>query len=72
MATDKSWISYLSEKSNWGKRIDSDTRYLMYYSLAKHLREEFNYTNVALCKETLSIWDRLGMDYRKIKCNCLL
>ena len=72
MATDKSWISSLSEKSNWGKRIDSDTRYLMYYSLAKHLREEFNYTNVALCKETLSIWDRLGMDYRKIKCNCLL
>jgi spore photoproduct lyase len=72
MATDKSWISYLSEKSNWGKRIDSDTRYLMYYSLAKHLKEEFNYTNVALCKETLSIWDRLGMDYRKIKCNCLL
>ena len=71
MAADKSWISYLSEKSNWGKRIDSDTRYLMYYSLAKHLKEEFNYTNVALCKETLSIWDRLGMDYRKIKCNCL-
>jgi len=72
MATDKSWVEYLSEKSNWGKRIDSDTRYLMYYSLAKHLEEEFNYTNVALCKETLSIWDRLGMDYRKIKCNCLL
>jgi spore photoproduct lyase len=72
MATDRSWISYLSEKSNWGKRIDSDTRYLMYYSLAKHLKEEFNYTNVALCKETLSIWDRLGMDYKKIKCNCLL
>ncbi len=72
MATDKSWISYLSEKSNWGKRIDSNTRYLMYYSLAKHLKEEFNYANVALCKETLSIWDRLGMDYRKIKCNCLL
>ncbi|MCX5994658.1 MAG: hypothetical protein NTV59_01465 [Chloroflexi bacterium] len=72
MATDKSWISYLSEKSNWGKRIDSDIRYLMYCSLAKYLKEEFNYTNVALCKETLSIWDRLGMDYRKIKCNCLL
>jgi len=72
MATDKSWISYLSEKSNWGKRIDSDTRYLMYDSLAKHFKEEFNYTNVALCKETLSIWNRLGMDYRKIKCNCLL
>ena len=23
------------------------------------------------CKETLAMWAKLGMDYRKIKCNCV-
>ena len=72
MATDKSWVAYLSEKSNWGKRIDSDTRYLMYRVLIQCLKDRFDYTDVALCKETINIWDKLGMDYKEIKCNCLL
>jgi spore photoproduct lyase len=72
MATDKSWVDYLSEKSNWGKRIDFNTRYRMYFEVMRYLKEKFSYTDIALCKETLSIWDKLGMDYRKIKCNCLL
>jgi spore photoproduct lyase len=72
MATDKSWVDYLSEKSNWGKRIDFNTRYLMYSAIIQYLKEKLDYSNVALCKETLGIWNKLGMDYRKIKCNCLL
>ena len=71
-ATDKSWVSYLSEKSNWGKRIDSSVRHLMYNKVIRYLKEKYKYNNVALCKETLDMWNRLGMDYRKIKCNCLL
>ena len=72
MSPDKSWVDYLSEKSNWGKRIDSDTRYLMYHTLMEYIRDKFDYTNVALCKETVGVWDRLGMDYTKIRCNCIL
>lgn len=72
MATDRSWVEYLSEKSNWGKRIDSDTRHLMYHILIQYLKDEFQYTDVALCKETITIWNKLGMDYKKITCNCLL
>jgi spore photoproduct lyase len=72
MATDKSWVSYLCEKSNWGKRVDFNTRYLMYFEVIRYLKDKFDYTNVALCKETLGIWNKLGMDYRKIKCNCIL
>jgi spore photoproduct lyase len=72
MANDKSWVCYLSERSNWGKRVDFNTRYIMYLEVIQYLKEKFGYTDVALCKETLSIWGRLGMDYRKIKCNCLL
>lgn len=69
---DKSWVHYLTEKSNWGKRIDSNARYWMYFTVIDYLRRNYNYHNVALCKETVSIWERLGLNYKKIKCNCLL
>jgi len=26
---------------------------------------------VVLCKKILAIWAKLGMDYKKIKCNCV-
>jgi spore photoproduct lyase len=71
-ATDKSWVNYLSERSSWGKRIAFDTRYLMYYKAIDHLKEKYAYTDIGLCKETLQIWEKLGMDYRRIKCNCIL
>jgi len=71
-ATDKSWVEYLSENSNWGKRVESTTRYLIYKTIIGHLKERYLYNNIALCKETLSIWDKLGMDYKNIKCNCIL
>jgi spore photoproduct lyase len=71
-AADKSWVAYLSENSNWGNRIEANIRFLMYREVIDYLKETHNYTNVALCKETLEIWDKLGMDYRSIKCNCVL
>jgi len=70
-STDKSWLEYLKENSNWGKKIDFKTRYEMYAILINKLKESYNYSAVALCKETLAMWGRLGMDYRKIKCNCV-
>jgi spore photoproduct lyase len=71
-AIDKSWVEFLSERSSWGRRIKSDIRYRMYHQLIQYLRENYNYIDVALCKETLELWARLGMDYRRIKCNCIL
>jgi spore photoproduct lyase len=69
--SDKAWVEYLSEKSNWGKRVDFNTRYSMYNKLIEFLKEKHNYNDIALCKETLEIWGSLGMDYRNIKCNCV-
>jgi spore photoproduct lyase len=69
---DKTWVQYLSENSNWGKRIDSNARYWMFFTLINYLKENYNYSSIALCKETVSIWEKLGLDYKKIKCNCLL
>jgi len=70
-AKDKSWVEYLSERSNWGKRVDFSTSYLMYKTIIHYLKEKYDYDHVALCKETKGIWEMLGMDYRKIRCNCV-
>jgi len=70
-STDKSWVTYLKEGSSWGKKIDFKTRHDMYFTVINQLKEKYNYGEVALCKETLAMWGRLGMDYKKIKCNCV-
>jgi len=70
-AHDKSWIAYLSERSNWGKKINSETRTNMYYFILNYLSDAYSYNEVAFCKETKSIWRKLNKDYTKIKCNCV-
>ena len=71
-AKDKSWVVYLSERSGWGKKIDFDTRFRMYSEIIHYMSERYSYRDIGLCKETVEIWDKLGMDYRNIKCNCVL
>jgi len=71
-ASDKSWVAFLTEKSNWGKKIDFDLRHRLYSVIIDYLKDEYNFTKVALCKETMGMWDKLDMDYTKIQCNCLL
>jgi len=70
-STDKSWIKFLKERSNWGKKIDFGIRYAMYSTLIQELRTTYDFDEVALCKETIQIWDALKMDYRGIRCNCV-
>lgn len=69
--TDRSWVRYLKESSNWGRKIDSQTRYDMYSTMIRQLKERYKFTKIALCKETMQMWNSLKMDYRKIRCNCL-
>lgn len=68
---DNSWVAYLGEESGWGKKIEFDLRYLMYATTIKYLREKENYTNVAICKETKDMWQKLGMDWTNCRCNCV-
>jgi len=69
--TDKTWVKYLSEWSNWGRKIKFDLRYRMYLIIINYLKDNYNYKNVALCKESKEMWERLNMNYKKIKCNCV-
>jgi spore photoproduct lyase len=70
-STDKTWLEYLKEGSNWGKKVEFKTRYQMYVMIIKFLKKNYNYGEVALCKETIAMWDRLEMDYKRIRCNCI-
>jgi spore photoproduct lyase len=69
--SDKSWVKYLTESSNWGKKIDFQTRFDMYSEVIDYLRTKHNYEKVALCKETIEMWNSLKMNYRQIICNCV-
>ena len=68
--SDKSWVRYLKESSNWGKKIDFESRLAMYSTMIEYLKTKYNYTKVAVCKETVQMWNSLEMSYRKIHCNC--
>lgn len=70
-AKDKSWVQYLKEKSNWGKKIPVDTRLRLYSKIMNHLESKYNYLTIGFCKETVGMWDKLGLDYKEIGCNCI-
>ena len=68
---DTSWVKYLKEGSNWGRKIDFTTRYKMYTVIIEQLGNRYNYYNIALCKETKAMWEKLGMNWKRIRCNCV-
>jgi len=68
---DNSWKIYLKETSNWGKKVEFSVRFNMYSDLISYLQKKWDYNKIALCKETKAMWAKLGMDYKKIKCNCI-
>ncbi|AIS33165.1 radical SAM domain-containing protein [Methanobacterium formicicum] len=68
---DRSWVEYLDDKSNWGKKISFEKRYEMYKFMIDYLKKEHDYNSVGLCKETVKIWEKLKLDYKKIRCNCI-
>lgn len=70
-AKDKSWTTYLSERSGWGKKVDFELRHRMYLHLINYLKENYGYKKVGLCKETLGMWKKLNINYKKIRCNCV-
>lgn len=69
---DKSWTVYLKEYSNWGKKIDLKMRSRIYSYLIEYLASRYKYDKIALCKESVEVWEKLGLDWKNIKCNCLM
>jgi DNA repair photolyase len=69
--SDRSWVKYLTESSNWGKKIDFQTRLNLYSEVIDYLKSKYNYEKIGLCKETIEMWNSLKMNYKQIKCNCV-
>jgi len=69
---DKSWVDYLDDRSNWGKKISFSKRADMYNYIISYLEDKYDYQDIGLCKETIGMWQEVGKDYKKIKCNCIL
>lgn len=70
-SSDKSWVEYLDEISNWGKKISFGKRYEIYNFIIDYLEKKYDFKQIGLCKETVNMWDELGMDFREIRCNCI-
>jgi len=72
-AVDKSWVPYLAEKSNWGRKPPIEVRMRLYGTVIERLKDH-GFKNVAVCKDTLAVWkglaSRYGLDYQAMKCNC--
>ncbi|MEW6606362.1 MAG: spore photoproduct lyase family protein [bacterium] len=70
-SSDRSWVKFLTERSNWGQKIEFNLRYNAYKRVIDYLQEKYSYKKIALCKETKAMWKVLNMDYRQIRCNCI-
>lgn len=69
-AEDKSWVEYLGESSRWGKRIPFELRRETFAFIIDYLKKQYDFTDIALCKEPILMWESLGLDWRKCRCNC--
>jgi spore photoproduct lyase len=68
---DKTWVSFLNEGSNWGRKVSFALRKQMYLELSRYISEVYGYTRFALCKETKTMWNQLDLNYKNIICNCI-
>jgi len=68
---DKSWVDYLGERSEWGKRILFELRRQTFEVILDYLTEKHGYRKIALCKEPVMMWESLGLDWKDCGCNCV-
>ncbi len=71
-AKDKSWVEYLGESSKWGKRVPFKLRKEGFATLIDYLESQHGFEKVAICKEPVRMWESLGLNWRRCKCNCTL
>lgn len=75
---DRSWVSFLSKDlTGWGRKLPDDLRYTMYSTLINYLEDKYNFQEVGFCKESATMWKKLGLMAGKqpfwfsCKCNCV-
>lgn len=69
---DLSWTKYLEKKeTGWGWKLPFEIRHEVYRFLYdKLLALGFQSQKISMCKETLEMWEAMGLDYEPFTCNC--
>lgn len=71
VGVDMSWSNYFSEDSSWGQKLQFDQRKQIYRFFYDELKDrDYSTSKISLCKETESMWQDLGLDYRPRACSC--
>jgi spore photoproduct lyase len=69
-AKDKTWVPYLTEKSNWGKKPPHKQRLEMYEAVISKIRGHDRNVRIGICKETLAMYAALKLKPSEVRCNC--
>lgn len=65
------WADYFKEDSGWGKKLGFDQRLEIYSFFYDKLSAiGFDKSKITMCKETVNMWEKLGLKYMKSTCNC--
>lgn len=69
---DMSWARFFApEETGWGKKMSEPLRQEMYQYMIDKLKSiGFPLNRVTLCKETISLWEKLGFKVKRFNCNC--
>ena len=68
---DMHWTDYFREDSGWGKKLGLNQRLEIYSFFYDKLQAiGIDKSKVKMCKETVDIWEKLGLRYSPSTCNC--
>ena len=68
---DMSWTNFFNEDSGWGKKLDFKQRKDIYNFLYDKLHSlGYKTEKITMCKESVSMWNELNLNYKPFTCNC--
>lgn len=68
---DMSWVKFFREDTGWGKKLAFEQRKEIYRFLYNKLNSGgYPLSQVSICKETVEMWNALGLHYLRGVCNC--
>ncbi len=74
IAEDKSWAEYLERKvkTGWGLKMKHNVRLEVNSFMIEEIKNRWEKVEIGFCKETRNVWEKLELDWRNIKCNCVI
>ena len=68
---DMTWSNFFNEDSSWGKKLAYEQRQSIYeFVIDKLVSTGYSKSKITMCKETVNMWETLGMKYVPLTCNC--